>query len=344
MQRIDMNDLRSALAGRWPDVLVALDVPREALRNRHGPCPGCGGTDRFRFDDKGRGRWICSAGGGTPVAGDGFALLMHVHGWSFAEALRAVADLVGVAYGADMPFAGAGSGATGADRLSGLSHPTPAGSHQPPPLPATPTARVRDLRRTSSEPESVEDVMRYLASRRLLPLPRGCALRAHAGAEYWIEGECVGRYPALLADVVDGDGDLVTMHVIYLRDGAKLDLEGQPARKLLSPMTGRKGCAVRLVPLGEDADSMGIAEGIETALAARALFGVPVWSALNTSMLAKWVPPPSVGHVVLYADQDIAGMKAAWDLREALYGRCEIELKLPPAPINDWADAVMVGP
>lgn len=338
MQRIDLDDLRSALAGRWPDVLVALDVPRETLRNRHGPCPGCGGTDRFRFDDKGRGRWICSAGGGTPVAGDGFALLMHVHGWDFSQVLREVVEAAGLSDGR----AGPGRGATDARRVSGLGDANNRPC-SPNALPAGPTARVRDLRRTSTMPESVEDVMRYLGSRRLLPLPLDCALRAHAGAEYWIKGECVGRYSALLADVVDGDGDLVTMHVTYLRDGAKLDLEGQPARKLLSPMTGRKGCAVRLVPLGEDADTMGIAEGIETALAARALFGVPVWSALNTSMLAKWVPPPSVGHVVLYADQDIAGMKAAWDLREALYGRCEIELKLPPAPINDWADAVVVG-
>ena len=31
----------------------SLGVPAKALTNRHGPCPICGGKDRFRFDDKG---------------------------------------------------------------------------------------------------------------------------------------------------------------------------------------------------------------------------------------------------------------------------------------------------
>ncbi|MDI5829610.1 hypothetical protein MJN51_36035, partial [Salmonella enterica subsp. enterica serovar Kentucky] len=38
------------------------DSPR-----RHAPCPACGGKDRFRFDDNGRGSFICNQCG----AGDG---------------------------------------------------------------------------------------------------------------------------------------------------------------------------------------------------------------------------------------------------------------------------------
>jgi phage/plasmid primase-like uncharacterized protein len=80
--------------GRWPEILPALGIAPNALRNRHGPCPGCGGRDRFRFDDREIGRFYCSGGGADPVSGDGFALLQHVYGWTAREALERVAELV----------------------------------------------------------------------------------------------------------------------------------------------------------------------------------------------------------------------------------------------------------
>lgn len=67
--------------GLWQVILPALGVSSEYLVNRHGPCPGCGGKDRFRFDDKdGRGTFYCG-GGGDPTSGDGYDLLSHVNGW-----------------------------------------------------------------------------------------------------------------------------------------------------------------------------------------------------------------------------------------------------------------------
>ncbi len=90
------NEVHQAARGRWAEILPALGVPTEVLTGRHGPCPGCGGRDRFRWDDRdGRGTWICG-GGGSPVAGDGFELLGHALGMSKAEALRAVAQHLGI--------------------------------------------------------------------------------------------------------------------------------------------------------------------------------------------------------------------------------------------------------
>lgn len=102
---LDFEAVRRAATGRWPAILPALGIGPEFLRDRrHGPCPGCGGTDRFRFDARdGRGTWLCSAGGGAPLAGDGFELLRHVHGWTAAEALRAVADVLGLRDGRELP-------------------------------------------------------------------------------------------------------------------------------------------------------------------------------------------------------------------------------------------------
>lgn len=94
--RASFDEVRAAARGRWGAILPALGVPAEALENRNRPCPGCGGRDRFRFDDRdGSGSWICG-GGGELRAGDGFALLGHVRGLAPADALRAVAEYLGI--------------------------------------------------------------------------------------------------------------------------------------------------------------------------------------------------------------------------------------------------------
>jgi len=85
------------LVGRWPATLAGLGVAAHHLVDKHGPCPGCGGTDRFRFDDKdGRGTWICSQGGGTPASGDGFDLLIHTgRAANYSGALRLATEFLG---------------------------------------------------------------------------------------------------------------------------------------------------------------------------------------------------------------------------------------------------------
>ena len=48
--------IKELAIGMWPQILPALGVGRGFLENKHGPCPLCGGKDRYRFDDKnGRG-------------------------------------------------------------------------------------------------------------------------------------------------------------------------------------------------------------------------------------------------------------------------------------------------
>ena len=91
-------------AGRWPDILAQLGgVPEEFLvvsKTKESPCPNCGGDTRYRFDDKyGEGDWFCSHCGGKDHqggGGTGFDLLMRMKGWTFSEALRAVAQYLGV--------------------------------------------------------------------------------------------------------------------------------------------------------------------------------------------------------------------------------------------------------
>lgn len=99
--RLGFADVRTAAAGRWETIHRALGV---SIPNttKHTACPGCGGKDRFRLDKdyQQSGRWICG-GGGDFQRGDGFALLQHVHGWTAGEALRSVAEHLGLSQASD---------------------------------------------------------------------------------------------------------------------------------------------------------------------------------------------------------------------------------------------------
>jgi putative DNA primase/helicase len=299
----------------WPTMLAQFGIPETALRDKHGPCPRCGGKDCFRFDHgkRGNGSFYCNKFG----SGDGFKLLEHVYGWTFAEARKRVIEAAGLA--------------DSAPRLEAA--PTPIAP--PTEAIAVPSARVLRLRRERCPIEACDSAIEYLASRGLWPLPQGAGLKAHAAAEYWEAGLCIGRYPAIVADVVDVPGELVTAHVTYLESGRKLATH-EP-RKLLGPLTGREGCAVRLMPAGP---VLGVAEGLETALAAAVLDSVPVWAALNTSLLAKFEPPAGVERLVIYADQDVAGLAAACRLMERLQGRVRLEVRIPPPNFKDWNDVL----
>ncbi len=45
------EDLRELCRGRWPSIFHSLGI-NFRMDGKHGPCPFCGGKDRFRFSDK----------------------------------------------------------------------------------------------------------------------------------------------------------------------------------------------------------------------------------------------------------------------------------------------------
>jgi putative DNA primase/helicase len=330
-------DIHARIGPSWPAIHAELGVGKQFLRFKTlggkpqgipGPCPVCGGTDRYVYDLRyGRGDSHCRACGHR----DGFELLMALHGWSFPEARRRVVGAARLEQNG---------------RQRPISNPTPAshpadssksGASARFETTASPPARVLRLRRESCAVADCPEVIDYLQRRAVWPLPEGCALRAHPGAPYFENGRQVGRFAALVADVVDVSGELVTVHVTYLKDGQKLT--GHAPRKLLSEVAGREGCAVRLMPYAGGV--LGIAEGIETATSASALDGVPVWAALNTSLLAKFEPPPGCAGLALYVDRDEAGLAAALKIFERLQGRMRVEARIPTAPAKDFNDVLL---
>ncbi len=88
--KMNVTETVKQACGHWPRILPALGVP--VIKNQHQACPVCGGSDRFRFDDKeGRGTWFCNQCG----AGDGLKLVEKVFGVSASEAAGKVSALTG---------------------------------------------------------------------------------------------------------------------------------------------------------------------------------------------------------------------------------------------------------
>ena len=88
--KMNVTETVEQACGHWPRILPALGVP--VIKNRHQACPVCGGSDRFRFDDKeGRGTWFCNQCG----AGDGLKLVEKVFGVKPSEAAQKVNTVTG---------------------------------------------------------------------------------------------------------------------------------------------------------------------------------------------------------------------------------------------------------
>ncbi len=95
MKNIDLiREVTLAAADSWPTVLAGLHIDVPDSPRRHAPCPACGGSDRFRFDDGGRGSFICNQCG----AGDGLDLIKRVNNCDTTEAAQLAADVLGIDY------------------------------------------------------------------------------------------------------------------------------------------------------------------------------------------------------------------------------------------------------
>lgn len=117
--------------------------------------------------------------------------------------------------------------------------------------------------------------------------------------------------------------------------------EPRRARDLVNPrrMLGRPGQgAVILAPAN---DTLGLAEGIETALSAILLLDFPVWATLGNERLAHVAIPDAVTRLILLPDNDRGGRIGAAKAAEAyaVPGRT-IETLWPPHGLNDWNDVL----
>jgi phage/plasmid primase-like uncharacterized protein len=180
-------------------------------------------------------------------------------------------------------------------------------------------------------------VATYLASRRLVldPGVAGEVVRFHPSVPWRDEAGEVVRVAAmvgLMRDVITDEPRAV--HVTALTpDG----------RKIGKRMRGAAGGAV--VKL--DADDavtigLGVAEGIETALAVRQLGWRPIWAATSAGAIANLPVLSGVEAFTLFADHDEAGLTAARTCgRRWAEASREAVVRMPRTPGADWNDEVL---
>jgi putative DNA primase/helicase len=140
----------------------------------------------------------------------------------------------------------------------------------------------------------------------------------------------VGRFPAVVAPVHGPDGTLQSAHRIYVG-------EVSPRKKLMRPIDTVKGGAIRLFDV---ADTVGIAEGVETAVACYERDLVPTWAALSATILEQFQPPEGVTTVIVYGDHDpnYAGQRSAYVLANRLVREgYSVDVQIPSVP-GDWLD------
>lgn len=295
-----------AARGKWRGILLELGMPAAALTGKHCPCPMCGGENRFRFDNKDqRGTFICNQCG----AGDGVKLAVAFVGKPFRE----VCDQIDAILGNLKPDAPARKEIGDEDR-------------------------VRILREAfaSSKPVAPGDLAHaYLASRKIDELVYPKTLRFHPAMK---DGEG-GIRPCMIALVgVYGEGRYATMHRTFLKPDGSGKAEMESPRKLM-PGALPDGACVALSDYAGGA--LGIAEGIETAMSASALFDMPVWAAINSAMLAKWWPPEGCEEVAIFGDNDpkFGGQAAAYSLAHRLSVKgIAVTVHIPPLAGEDWND------
>lgn len=277
--------------GDWPRLLAAAGMGDEFLGRRHSPCPLCGGTDRYRFVDRNEGLWVCNHCT-LGKYGNGLTLLQR---WLDLHDAREAAAWVHQHYeggSAKVPQRPPRVIATGDD--------------MDPLLRAKRVTKMLTVWREAATVREGDAVHRYLQRRvpTLRSIPAG--IRHHPALPYWdATGDrpiLVGAFPAMVVLGRNAAGEVVQLHKTYLTaEGTKANV---PHPKKTDVGVGSNSFALRLMPC--EGDHLGVAEGIETALAAHVLRGVPVWACHSASVLARFEVPETLKlrRVTIFADSD----------------------------------------
>lgn len=297
-----MSDIAIECAGKWHGIFNSLGI--EVGDGKHCGCPICGGVDRFRFDNKeNKGTWFCNHCG----AGDGFSMVQKVLNCDFAAAAKQIEPLIG--------------------RITTTSNE--------PQEPTITPEKLRAIYKSSKVATQSCQVGQYLHGRGLKIVP--ATLRY--APKCW-NSELKKEIPAMLAVFTMPDGTAVTMHRTYL-DGMGGKAKGVVSvKKALPSLKKMTGGAIRLWPVTDGI--VGVAEGIETAIAAHELTGMAVWSVMSTTIMAGFIPPKGVTHLHIFADNDLnyAGQRAAYELANKISVTTDISVivHMPEMPGTDWLD------
>ena len=257
-----------------------------------GPCPVCGGRDRFSVNTKRR-IWHCR---GCGTGGGVVDLMMHVRGCDFRQAVEILT----------------GSGSM----LVPQARPKP-----PAPPPKSEPDNKAFIART------IADIVWQLAPIRGTPGEQNLAdarkIDTDAIADVLERTDAIGWHPAVLFREQGHplDGKQLGCIVGVMTDPVTAKSTGAISRTYLhgglkvgkAKTLGQPAGIVRLTPDDEVLGGLHLAEGLESALDAMAKGFRPMWSTGSTSLMASFPVLAGIECLTIFADHDAneAGLKAA---------------------------------
>ncbi len=285
---IDAETVAIARAVRIEDELARRGVRLRGKVEQDGPCLVCGGTDRFSINTR-KQLFNCRPSGG----GDVIAMVMHLDGCSFAEAVRTLAGIVPdhpapMVDPVKMAEVRARAERDEIDRLTDE---------------AERFMRAMDIWREAVPIEETPAEI-YLRVCRKVDIPdhaSGAVLRFHPACRF---GDT--HHPSLIAlvrNIITDEPQAIIRTALNL-DGTALKIDGKTARKALGPVGGG---AVKLTDMGEVTVCLGVGEGIETMLSMRGTpeFGrSPVWSLISDSGVRNFLVLAGIECLWIAVDND----------------------------------------
>ncbi|EKY4319267.1 toprim domain-containing protein [Salmonella enterica] len=276
-----------AAVGHWPTIFEHFGLPPvTGKRHYKGECPVCGARGKFRIDDTdGHGTWICRCG-----SGDGMKLVTLTQDRPFNELCKEIDELIGNTYQQEKVPVTSDAGKLRNKVLNKFS-------------------RLPDLRGTTGAG--------YLNARGIFNLPQE-AIRFNDKQRY---GGKV--YQCLYSLATDDKGELCYLHRTLLDGNQKAQLRNFAGAKRQKSLQGEsylehaRSVAIRMFPV---ATTLGIAEGIETALSCKQLYNVNTWATMTSGFMKKFRVPAGVKNLIIFADRDVnsaTGLAAATECAHA---------------------------
>jgi putative DNA primase/helicase len=315
-------NMKQAATGHWKSILSGI-IGEEYFTGRHCKCPVCeltgdGGTDRFRFTNRaGSGSYICNQ---CSRSSSGITLIANYLHISESDAWQVVEKAL------------------------------PSSDYDAPKKSRDYSKLIASLVDSSIAVVPGSDVHNYLASRlshvlkfkgQELIIPP--SIRQAKYVDF--SGPEKLTYNAMMCSVTNGKA-LKGVHLTLLKDGKKAPI-ASPRRVLAMYDGALNGAAIHLntSPL-DGLLPLVVGEGIETCLAASLYFGMPAWSALNSTLLTCIEIPDIVREIVVAGDNDekFGGQAAAYGLahKMAVKGR-RVKVKIAPGTGLDFASPELLS-
>jgi hypothetical protein len=328
----------SRLLGELIDQLVADLLPggrREGAEWRCGSTKGeAGGSLAVRLTGERRGLWQDWA---TGQGGDALDLVRAALGLGTADAVDWARRWLGIDCAAEPRHR------FNEEPAPGL--PVAASRNADPD--AVRQARALEIWRNAIEDIASTPAEVYLCSRALDP----AKLYSLHGPGRWpatlryserAAGDPSRQCRALIVAVHSADSGLVrsVQRILLHSDGSAVRDERGRRRKLsLGPITSN---SAMFDYWPDPAGRWGLAEGVESALAAYQLTQIPTWAALGADNMPNIAPPSWSKHATIFADRDKPGMAAAGEALRRLRKNPQIETVRVIGALAEGGDAADV--